>query len=93
MLSAVVIGRPITIMPLGMRTLIELADDDQIRLIAPGGDVRSGELVFTGDLAEVAFEDNCLNPERARELRQWAATHNLESEAERMERRLRGDGA
>jgi DeoR/GlpR family transcriptional regulator of sugar metabolism len=39
-----------------MRTLIELADDDQIRLIAPGGDVRSGELVFTGDLAEVAFE-------------------------------------
>jgi hypothetical protein len=44
-------------------------------------------------LSEVAFEDSCLSPERARELRQWAAAHNLESEAGRMERRLRGDGA
>ncbi len=44
-------------------------------------------------LSEVAFEDNCLTVERARELRQWAATHNLETQAERMERRLRGDGA
>ncbi|MGC2176530.1 MAG: DeoR/GlpR family DNA-binding transcription regulator [Acidimicrobiales bacterium] len=49
-------GRPVTIMPLGLRTLIDLADDDQVRLIAVGGDVRSGELVVTGDLAEVAFE-------------------------------------
>jgi DeoR/GlpR family transcriptional regulator of sugar metabolism len=49
-------GRAITIMPLGLRTLIDLADDDQVRLIAAGGDVRSGELVVTGDLAEVAFE-------------------------------------
>ena len=44
-------------------------------------------------LSEVAFEDSCLSPERARELRQWAEAHNLESEAGRMERRLRGDGA
>ena len=44
-------------------------------------------------LSEVAFEDSCLSPERARELRQWAAAHNLETEAGRMERRLRGDGA
>jgi DeoR/GlpR family transcriptional regulator of sugar metabolism len=49
-------GRPVTIMPLGLRTLIDLADDDQVHLIAAGGDVRSGELVVTGDLAEVAFE-------------------------------------
>lgn len=49
-------GRPITIMPLGLRTLIDLADDDHVRLIAAGGDVRPGELVVTGDLAEVAFE-------------------------------------
>ena len=49
-------GRAVTIMPLGLRTLIDLAYDDQVRLIAAGGDVRSGELVFTGDLAEVAFE-------------------------------------
>jgi DeoR/GlpR family transcriptional regulator of sugar metabolism len=49
-------GRAVTIMPLGLRTLIDLAFDDQVRLITPGGDVRSGELVVTGDLAEVAFE-------------------------------------
>jgi DeoR/GlpR family transcriptional regulator of sugar metabolism len=49
-------GRAITLMPLGLRTLIDLADDDRVRLIAAGGDVRSGELVVTGDLAEVAFE-------------------------------------
>ncbi|WP_257307114.1 hypothetical protein [Geothrix campi] len=44
-------------------------------------------------LSEVAFEEDCLSVERARELRQWAAAHNLEGQAERMERRLRGDGA
>jgi DeoR/GlpR family transcriptional regulator of sugar metabolism len=49
-------GRVVTIMPLGLRTLIDLAHDDRVRLIAAGGDVRSGELVVTGDLAEVAFE-------------------------------------
>ena len=49
-------GRPVTILPLGLRTLIELAHDQEIHLIAPGGDVRPGELVVTGDLAEVAFE-------------------------------------
>jgi DeoR/GlpR family transcriptional regulator of sugar metabolism len=49
-------GRPVTVMPLGIRTLVDLAYDDQVQLIAPGGDVRPGELVVTGDLAEVAFE-------------------------------------
>jgi DeoR/GlpR family transcriptional regulator of sugar metabolism len=49
-------GRSVTIMPLGLRTLIDLADDDQVHLIAAGGDVRTGEMVVTGDLAEVAFE-------------------------------------
>jgi len=44
-------------------------------------------------LSEVAFEEDCLSVERARELRQWAAAHNLEGQAERMERRLKGDGA
>jgi hypothetical protein len=44
-------------------------------------------------LSEVAFEEDCLSVERARELRRWAAAHDLESQAERMERRLRGDGA
>ena len=66
------------------------------QLAAQGAPSREAEIIrasLHAWLAEVAFEDNCLNPERARELRQWAATHNLESEAERMERRLRGDGA
>ena len=45
-----------TVLPLGLRTLVDLAYDDKVRLIAPGGDVRPGELVVTGDLAEVAFE-------------------------------------
>lgn len=43
-------------MPLGIRTLVDLAYDEQVRLIAPGGDVRPGELVATGDLAEVALD-------------------------------------
>jgi DeoR/GlpR family transcriptional regulator of sugar metabolism len=49
-------GRPVTVLPLGLRVLMELADDDAISLICPGGDVRPGELVVTGDLAEAAFE-------------------------------------
>ncbi|HEY5271837.1 MAG TPA: DeoR/GlpR family DNA-binding transcription regulator [Acidimicrobiales bacterium] len=49
-------GRSITLLPLGLRTLVDLAHDEHIHLIAPGGDVRPGELVVTGDLAEVAFE-------------------------------------
>jgi DeoR/GlpR family transcriptional regulator of sugar metabolism len=49
-------GRTITLMPLGLRTLIDLADDDAITLIAAGGDVRPGELVLTGDLTEAAFD-------------------------------------
>ena len=49
-------GRSITLLPLGLRTLIDLAHDEHIHLIAPGGDIRPGELVVTGDLAEVAFE-------------------------------------
>jgi DeoR/GlpR family transcriptional regulator of sugar metabolism len=49
-------GRSITVLPLGVRPLLELADDTETRLIVPGGDVRAGELVFTGELTEVAFE-------------------------------------
>lgn len=49
-------GRPVTVLPLGLHALIELADDSQISLICPGGDVRPGELTVTGDLAEAAFE-------------------------------------
>lgn len=44
-------------------------------------------------LSELASEDSCLSTDRARELRQWAASHDLEAQAERMGRRLRGAGA
>jgi DeoR/GlpR family transcriptional regulator of sugar metabolism len=50
-------GRPVTVLPLGLRALMELADDDVVRLIALGGEVRPGELVVTGDLAQRAFDD------------------------------------
>jgi DeoR/GlpR family transcriptional regulator of sugar metabolism len=49
-------GRPVTVLPLGLRALLELADDEAVSLICPGGDVRPGELTVTGDLAEIAFE-------------------------------------
>jgi predicted transcriptional regulator len=66
------------------------------QLAAQGAPSKEAELIrasLHAWLSEVAFEDSCLSPERARELRQWAAAHNLESEAGRMERHLRGDGA
>lgn len=49
-------GRPVTVLSLGLRAQQELADDEAVRLIAAGGDVRRGELSVTGDLAEIAFE-------------------------------------
>jgi DeoR/GlpR family transcriptional regulator of sugar metabolism len=50
-------GRPVTVLALGLRALMELADDETVRLIALGGEVRTGELVVTGDLALRAFDD------------------------------------
>lgn len=35
-------------------------------------------------LSELALEDGCLQPARAEELRQWASTHNLSEEADRL---------
>jgi hypothetical protein len=66
------------------------------QLAAQGAPIKEAEIIRASLhtwLSEVAFEDNCLSVERAQELRQWAAAHNLETQAERMERRLRGDGA
>ena len=66
------------------------------QLAAQGAPLKEAEVIRASLhtwLSEVAFEDSCLSPERAKELRQWAASHNLESQAERMERRLRGEGA
>ncbi len=66
------------------------------QLAAQGAPLKEAEAIrasLHSWLSEVAFEDNCLSVERAQELRQWAATHNLETQSERMERRLRGEGA
>ncbi len=66
------------------------------QLAAQGAPVKEAEAIRASLhtwLSEVAFEDSCLSVERARELRQWAAAHDLESQAERMERRLRGADA
>jgi hypothetical protein len=42
-------------------------------------------------LMELSLEDGCLEPERANELRHWANSHNLEDEAQRMGRMLKGE--
>lgn len=47
--------RRLTVMPLALRPAIELCDHPGIRLILPGGEVRPGELSFTGSLADPAF--------------------------------------
>jgi DeoR/GlpR family transcriptional regulator of sugar metabolism len=49
-------GRPVTVLSLGLRAQMELAEDSGVRLIATGGDVRPGELSLSGELAELAFE-------------------------------------
>lgn len=66
------------------------------QLAAQGAPLKEAEAIRASLhtwLSEVALEDSCLSVERARELRQWAAANNLENQAERMERRLRGTGA
>lgn len=73
-------------------TLLEVSH----QLAAQGAPLQEAEAIrasLHGWFSELAFEDNCLAVERAQGLRQWAAAHHLETQAERMERRLRGDGA
>jgi len=42
-------------------------------------------------LTELSLEEGCMEPERAAELRQWAATHNLEDESKRLGHLLKGE--
>ena len=42
-------------------------------------------------LTELSLEEGCMEPERAAELRQWAATHNLEDDSKRLGRLLKGE--
>jgi len=62
------------------------------QLASQGAPVPEAEAIRTdlhAWLSELALEDGCLNPERARELRRWAKDNNLEGQAERMGKLLR----
>ena len=66
------------------------------QLAAQGAPVQEAEAIRASLhtwLSELAFESDCLDVNRARELRQWAATHNLEGQTDRMERLLTKAGA
>jgi DeoR/GlpR family transcriptional regulator of sugar metabolism len=47
--------RRMTVMPLALRPVFELHECPGIKLLLPGGEVRSGELSLTGSLAEPSF--------------------------------------
>jgi hypothetical protein len=66
------------------------------QLAAQGAPVPEAEQVrnsLHAWLTELSLEDGCLTPARAEELRQWAMGQKLEGEAERLGRRLRGEGS
>jgi len=64
------------------------------QLAAQGAPIPEAEVARTDLhewLTELSMEDGCMEPERAQELRQWAAAHNLEDETQRLGRLLKGD--
>ena len=66
------------------------------QLAAQGAPVPEAEQVrnsLHAWLQELSLEDGCLTPARAEELRQWAMGQKLEDEAEKLGRRLRGEGS
>jgi hypothetical protein len=78
------------------RELAQALLETSHQLAAQGAPVREAETIrasLHAWLSEVALEDTCLSTEKAQALRQWAASHDLESQSQRMARRLRGDGA
>ena len=48
-------SRQMTVMPLALRPVFELHESPGIKLLLPGGEVRSGRLSLTGSLAESSF--------------------------------------
>jgi hypothetical protein len=60
---------------------------------APGPDAEAVRSDLHAWLMELSLEDGCLDPQRARELQQWASSHNLEDEAERLGRLLKGEAS
>lgn len=78
------------------RELAQALLETSHQLAAQGAPVREAETIrvsLHAWLSEVALEDTCLSTEKARALRQWAASHDLESQSQRMARRLRGEDA
>lgn len=47
--------RRLTVMPLSLQSATELSGASRVRLVLPGGEVRPGELSFTGPLTEGAI--------------------------------------
>ena len=60
---------------------------------APGPDAEGLRSDLHAWLMELSLEDGCLAPDRANELRQWASSHNLEDEAQRMGQVLKGENS
>jgi hypothetical protein len=58
---------------------------------APNSEAETARTNLHAWLTEVSMEDGCMEPDRAAELRQWAATHNLEDESKRLGRLLKGE--
>ncbi|WP_433262421.1 DeoR/GlpR family DNA-binding transcription regulator [Actinosynnema sp. CS-041913] len=48
--------RRLTVLPLSLHSADALRAAGQVRLVLPGGDIRPGELAFTGPLTEYAFQ-------------------------------------
>ena len=58
---------------------------------APAPEAEAVRVDLHAWLRELSLEDACMDPQRAEELRQWANAHNLEDEAQRLSRILKGD--
>ncbi|MGJ6967106.1 DeoR/GlpR family DNA-binding transcription regulator [Streptosporangium sp. G11] len=54
-IARVIHDRRLTVLPLCLQTATELSSASRIRLVLPGGEVRPGELSFTGPLTESAI--------------------------------------
>jgi DeoR/GlpR family transcriptional regulator of sugar metabolism len=52
-------GRQLTVTPLSLHATIPLADNPEVRLLLPGGQVRPEELSFYGEITIRMFEDLC----------------------------------
>lgn len=49
-------ARRLTVLPLALQSVVELSSAPRVRLVTPGGEVRPGELNFSGPLAEASIK-------------------------------------